>query len=392
LKIFFQIFLNRNPKEIMEAPKETQIICQGVTSDGQACKRGQSSSAGNGFCYQHQSQGILQQQEVVLEQLEQDSMEMDIDEEDEDHQDEEDEEDEDEGHQQEEEEETLTRCTAITSTTKLRCKKLVSLAGETLCPAHGGQQLRAKLNLAMCQAQSKTTRQPCKKHVNFAGERFCSHHGGRKVNDAAPPAIVVTNQPAATLTLPKEEPVWNALNQASMTFLLVTHQEQGCKCTLSHPCKGMALVHWVQLLIKLAQDNVSLVPSTTLSSILSVKNPSVFILLTPGHNTNNSPSCTLFGDMYLAVEIFGPAIYFLPKLFAHMQTLLPSRHLQPNASNQQGNQHANDKETTPPFSNIEQPRRRKKHSFVFPSLLSTGGTRGGNSNLPEPDAAEDEIF
>lgn len=362
----------------MEAPKENQIVCQGVTSDGQACKRGQSSSAGNGFCFQHQSQGILQQQEVVLEQLEQDSMEMDVDMDVESSSSSSSEED--------DEEETLTRCTAIATTTKLRCKKLVSLAGETLCPAHGGQQLRAKLNLAMCQARSKTTRQPCKKHVNFAGERFCSHHGGRKVNDAAP---AIVNQPVAVLTQPKQEnevePNWNALNQASMTFLLVTHQEQGCECTLSHPCKGMALVHWVQLLIKLAQDNVSLLPSTSLSSILSIKNPSVFISLTPGHNTNNSPSCTLFGDMYLAVEIFGPAIYFLPKLFAHMQTLLPTA--QRRVSNK-----ANDKETTPPFSNIEQPRRRKKHSFVFPSLLSTGGTGGGNSNLPEPDAAEDEFF
>lgn len=365
----------------MEAPKENQIVCQGVTSDGQACKRGQSLSAGNGFCFQHQSQGILQQQEV-LEQLEQDSMEMDVEMEVESSS------SSSSSSEEDDEEETLTRCTAIASTTKLRCKKLVSLAGETLCPAHGGQQLRAKLNLAMCQARSKTTRQPCKKHVNFAGERFCSHHGGRKVNDAAP--LTIVNQPAAILAQREEEPNWNALNQASMTFLLVTHQEQGCECTLSHPCKGMALVHWVQLLIKLAQDNASLVSSSSNASILSVKNPNVFISLTPAHNTNNSPSCTLFGDMYLAVEIFGPAIYFLPKLFAHMQTLLPNRHhLQPS---QQPNQHANDKETTPPFSNIEQPRRRKKHSFVFPSLLSTGGAGGGNSNLPEPDAAEDEIF
>ena len=55
---------------------------------------------------------------------------------------------------QQAEDNELPRCTAIAATTKKRCKKFVSVAGEHHCPAHGGAQIRAKTMLPSCQALS----------------------------------------------------------------------------------------------------------------------------------------------------------------------------------------------------------------------------------------------
>lgn len=241
----------------------------------------------------------------------------------------------------------LPRCTAIATTTKLRCKKLVSFAGEQFCPTHGGRQHRDKVEMAMCQAVSKTTRKPCKRRVGFTGEQYCSHHGGRKVSEAntirptAPPMPMPNPTPLnpTNVTAPMDplmvarfmhqlqpqpapipaqlsgsSPAYNWLNLAHqcVEFLSDTHPRMmaenkcGCDHHRGRLCRSMQIIKWVQLLIKLTQEHGFVDPT-------SIRNPQAFVPLMASH---------LFGDLYTAVAIFGAtSIDFLPTLFSHMRTL-----------------------------------------------------------------------
>ena len=323
----------------MQAPdnNNNHLLCQGTTSDGLPCKRTPSASAGNGFCYQHQSQD---QHDNDNDDKEQDQQSMDI---------EEDQVQEDvvEPVQEEpvQEEEAvvleLTRCKAIASTTKLRCKKLVSFAGEQFCPTHGGRQHKEKVLMALCQAISKTTRQPCKRRVNFAGQQFCSHHGGRKVSDAnalkptAPPPAPTTNptmsmmDPITVARFMYQPPQFNNGNSNNnntantstnssgfdslqlanhcVEFLSETHPRMmhacGCDAQKNVQCKSMTIIKWVQLLIKLTQGG---------GDVFSIRDPQAFHSLT---------QLGVFADLYTAVAIFDSSMDFLPALFRHMRPL-----------------------------------------------------------------------
>lgn len=324
----------------MQAPdnNNNHLLCQGTTSDGLPCKRTPSASAGNGFCYQHQSQD----QDQHDHDIDDDQQSMDLEEE-------EDQIKEEEVPEQEPVEEhavvleLTTRCAAIASTTKLRCKKLVSFPGEQFCPTHGGRQHKEKVLMALCQAISKTTRQPCKRRVNFAGQQFCSHHGGRKVSDAntlkptaPPPATNPTMSMMDPITVARfmyQPPQFNngnsnnnAINNNNASggfdslqlanhcveFLSETHPRMmhacGCDAQKNVQCKSMTIIKWVQLLIKLTQDQQHVHGG----DVFSIRDPQAFHSLT---------QLGVFADLYTAVAIFDSSMDFLPALFRHMRTL-----------------------------------------------------------------------
>ena len=323
----------------MQAPdnNNNHLLCQGTTSDGLPCKRTPSASAGNGLCYQHQSQDQGHEDDHDIDD---DQQSMDIEEE-------EDQVKEEEVPEQEPVQaaavvlELTTRCAAIASTTKLRCKKLVSFPGEQFCPTHGGRQHKEKVLMALCQAISKTTRQPCKRRVNFAGQQFCSHHGGRKVSEAntlkptAPPPPPTTNptmsmmDPITVARFMYQPPQFNAGNNNNASnsnsnsnssgfdslqlanhcveFLTETHPRMmhacGCDAQKNVQCKSMTIIKWVQLLIKLTQGG---------GDVFSIRDPQKFHSLT---------QLGVFADLYTAVAIFDSSMDFLPALFRHMRTL-----------------------------------------------------------------------
>lgn len=262
----------------------------------------------------------------------------------------------------------LTRCKAIAATTKLRCKKMVSFAGEDHCPTHGGRQHKAKVLMALCEATSKSTRQPCKRRVGFHGERFCSHHGGRKLTEQAAgagaagagassspssPAMTAATATATMMTtipagssadananasnaantaalvarwmhqyLPQQQPEvtvkskynWLKLSQQCGEFLTETHPRMigtcGCTTLLNQNCKAMAIIKWMQCLLKIVEVNGNHTDPTTITDA------TVFMPLLMG-------PLALFGDFYMATGIFGNnTLDFLPELFNHVHRLV----------------------------------------------------------------------
>jgi hypothetical protein len=218
------------------------------------------------------------------------------------------------------------RCHAISNSTRTRCKKMVSVVGQRFCPSHGGTQIRAKIILAMCSAISKTTRQPCKNHVAVMGQKFCNHHGGlaktssiveQQPNIAYPMTNPITLFPPSpntvsatmTTTVPLTAPstaVWSAIQACCVTYLLDVHPLLQCVCTPNEPCKGMALIKWIQPLARLAQSSPGL-------SILNASAKDLVAFVPTAANKHP------FADLYLAVEMFGSNISFLPQLFKHIQ-------------------------------------------------------------------------
>jgi hypothetical protein len=175
-----------------------------------------------------------------------------------------------------------------------------------------------------CRAIAQSSGQPCKKSVAAAGEQFCSHHGGkaktirRVMVQAVAPRVqsgtaAVSLRRAATVgsggsTIKRDEPIdvnLTSLQSKCLQFLVYSHPQSGCKCTIDQPCKGIALVQWSQAVCKLAQ-------SAPGSSIFAVPQNNLAALVPHGNND-------LFVDLFQAVKIFGSNVFFLPQLFQHIQ-------------------------------------------------------------------------
>jgi hypothetical protein len=225
------------------------------------------------------------------------------------------------------------RCHAISNSTRTRCKKMVSVVGQRFCPSHGGTQIRAKIILAMCSAVSKTTRLPCKNHVAIVGQKFCNHHGGlaktssiveqqnmQQQNIAYPMTLnpvtlfppspntvtMTTTAPLALANPAVTKIIWSEIQASCVNYLLDVHPMLQCVCTPNEPCKGMALIKWIQPLARLAQSSPGM-------SILNASAKDLVAFVPTAANKHP------FADLYLAVEMFGTNISFLPQLFKHIQ-------------------------------------------------------------------------
>jgi hypothetical protein len=207
----------------------------------------------------------------------------------------------------------LPRCNAIAKSTGQQCCKRVSLAGESLCPRHGGKQIRVASMLPMCSATSKSTRQPCQNHVSGSGHAFCTIHNNQTVLRKS--TLVQLMAPPAPKPLPEEyenpNGCWANIQVQCMRYLMETHPKSKCQCSSSvEPCQGIRLVMWAQAMVQLAQQG----GSPNASSIFDAKvSDLVKFIPQPGHSNN------LFSDLYLAVSMFGTNIFFLPRFYQHIQ-------------------------------------------------------------------------
>ena len=161
----------------------------------------------------------------------------------------------------------LPRCTAIAKSTGQVCCKRVSLAGEVLCPRHGGRQIKLASMLPMCSAISKSTRQPCLNHVTTPGNVFCTIHTTPTALARSPLLAMYQlpqprqPQPALSSSAMKPEPEeyenprgWANMQLQCIRFLMHTHPQSACPCSTSaEPCQKMRLVMWAQGMIQLAQ-------------------------------------------------------------------------------------------------------------------------------------------
>jgi hypothetical protein len=267
--------------------------CKGKTAGGLSCNR-TTRLNDQGYCFQHSNQ---QQQ-----QKEGDAAQSSSDKGSQEEEEGEVEEEEEEVEEVEEEVEAFPQCQAVAATTKQRCKKLVSVAQERFCPAHGGQQLKIKLVRAPCQAVSHHSNSPCKSKVSAAREIFCRHHGGksksaRKVQLGAIVPAIAAVIAAPAIPQQQQQPQNNDVNWAQvqgvcLQFVMETHPQSGCQCTPDQPCKQFALVKWVQRAAKVAQRS----PGGLLVAAITTAD------LAPLAPENNND---LFADLFLAVQLFG---------------------------------------------------------------------------------------
>ena len=215
------------------------------------------------------------------------------------------------------EEGELPRCTAIAATTKKRCKKFVSVAGEHHCPAHGGAQIRAKMALPQCQALSAKNRTPCKNKISMQGENFCSHHGGKQrglrqvlvqdpsLSNSSEGRILVPGTPPHGLH--RADVNWADIQHRCLIFVLENHG--ACTCTMEEPCQSFALVLWAQKASKIAHASPG-------KSLFGATQAQLSTLL-PEQNHG------LFADLNLAVQLFGGNMSIVPQLFQHIQNSFP---------------------------------------------------------------------
>jgi hypothetical protein len=225
----------------------------------------------------------------------------------------------------------LPRCTAIAKSTGQRCCKRVSLTGETLCPRHGGRQIKLVSTLPMCEAISKSTRSQCLNRVSFAGQTRCSFHGGSSLRLAVAPSpeqqpatFTPSMKPTIVLREEYENPRgWAEIQTRCLQYLIDDHPKSQCKCSTSaEPCQGIRLVMWAQALVQLAQQQQHNQLETQQqqqgsSSIFDAK-VSDLVKFIPSNMVGNDNK-SLFSDLYLAVSMFGSNIFFLPRFYQHIQ-------------------------------------------------------------------------
>lgn len=230
----------------------------------------------------------------------------------------------------------LPRCEATAVTTKMRCKKFVSVANERFCPAHGGAQLKARIVLPLCRAVSQRNRTPCKNHVSAPNEQFCSHHGGKSKNVRmvlVQPSDIKSdnnnNNNNNNVAVDAGNKVnWSSIQAVCLEFVIETHPQSKCHCSTTKPCKKRTIVQWAQKAAKLAQSSPE-------SSIFGAY-PNELAALMPQNNH------ALFSDLFLAVELFGSNMSFLPQLFYHVEQSFQEEVLassQGGASDERGQRH-----------------------------------------------------
>lgn len=286
---------------------DATVTCQGKTANGSQCTRSTALNEA-GFCYQHaqqQQNTTLKEEKNVVNLVDSESV----------------------SNSNNNSVDGLPRCVAIAVTTKNRCKKNVSVAGEQYCPAHGGAQIKAKVHLPKCQALSQRNRTPCKNTVSIHGESFCSHHGGKAkglrqvlIQDGSPAAQSLARSGSNSSSSSSNSSSiggsggggsasmdmnWSEVQRVCLEFLLVTHPGSGCTCSPDKPCPSMSLVFWAQKAMKVSEaapgKSVFGAPLAQLSTLL------------PEQNNH------LFQDLYLAVKLFGNNLSLVPQLFHHIQ-------------------------------------------------------------------------
>jgi hypothetical protein len=300
----------------MEVPQQT---CRGTKSDGSNCTRTLGLNAG-GYCYQHTQQDIIAPSTPVAPPVappvqsansftRESSSTFGSN----------------NNSNNEPEQDAQQRCSATATTTRTRCKKLVSMAGERFCPAHGGAQLKQKVASPMCNAVSQRSGEACKNHISVAGEAFCSHHGGKRKTVQrlliqAPPTSSLLSMFTNPLLIPRgsssnlQDVNWTNIQNACVHFVLDTHIHSKCNCvSTEQPCRRIVILQWVQALSKLASASPG-------ASIVSAHASDLAMFIPTTAATDNTTS-SLFSDLYIAVEIFGTDISFLPHLFKHIQGL-----------------------------------------------------------------------
>ena len=123
-----------------------------------------------------------------------------------------------------------------------------------------------------------------------------------------------------------------ALAHACMEFLCETHPRMmatTCGCDgATRICRPMAMVKWMQTLLKLTHQRRKAggssgdpmnIPHAEEFLPLSTKQQQQYTIVATEHNENSPP---VFGDLHLAVSIFGSSVLnFLPALFEHMHNL-----------------------------------------------------------------------
>lgn len=271
--------------------------CQGKRADGSDCQRTQINN--QGFCYQHVSQAghsaaAASSANSEMEDIGNSNNDSS-------------------SSQQEQGDQDMPRCSAVAATTRKRCKKLVSFASETFCPAHGGKQNKVRTVLPMCQAISKRTGQACKNHVSIAGQTLCSHHGGSAKTTTKVQTMMQVTQ--GNNNKQGYHQVWAAIQSACLDHLTETHPQSQCKCTKQKPCKGLQMVAWFQKLAKLATAS-----GGGGGDILQVSITDLAMFAPTSQDG-------LFGELFLAVKLFGADnIAFLPTLFdrIHKNVLAPA--------------------------------------------------------------------
>lgn len=155
----------------------------------------------------------------------------------------------------------LPQCMAISYSTRSRCRHLVSFAGETHCPSHGGRQ-KAPLApvLPQCKAIAKNTRRQCTKPISVSGETFCPAHGGctkgaTKVAQTAPPLANSSRGPVTSEVGNASVP-WHGISSAVLRYVIEDHPVQ-CGCDPSRRCNTMQTIRLILSLANGIEDNAT---------------------------------------------------------------------------------------------------------------------------------------
>ena len=179
----------------------------------------------------------------------------------------------------------------------------------------------------------------CKRSKNLNDQGYCFQHvpqhlqrsSNRDQDTHVPQQQEQQQEEAKDVQESSSFDEW-ALAHACMEFLSETHPRMmatTCGCNgATRICRPMAMVKWMQTLLKLTHqrrkagngsggDPMSISHAEELSPLLNKQQE--YTIVATEHNENASP---VFGDLYLAVSIFGASVLsFLPSLFEHMHNL-----------------------------------------------------------------------
>lgn len=250
---------------------DTVLHCKGTRADGQPCQRTQFGTWG--FCHQHINQMHEQEsgdgEEVPLSSSVENPLVA--------------------------VESLLPRCSAQAASTGNRCKKLVSVEGQTFCPAHGGLQIKPVGNrLAQCAAISKRSGRQCKNRIQVAGETMCAVHGGASKFKANTIATEKSEEDNAAL-------VCASIQSACLFYLTEVHPRLLCKCSARDPCAGLQMTQCFQRLSKLILSDAQQKKSCNNRAsviIVQAESKALLPLMPRGEHA-------AFAELFTAVGMFG---------------------------------------------------------------------------------------
>ena len=172
----------------------------------------------------------------------------------------------------------------------------------------------------------------CKRIKYLNDQGYCYQHVHQQVvHPSAPSSSLLIVPPVKESSSLFDE--W-ALAHACMEFLSETHPRMmatTCGCDgATRICRPMAMVKWMQTLLKLTHqrrkaghgsggDPMSISHAEECLPLLAKQQQQEYTIVTAEHDENAPP---VFGDLHLAVSIFGSSVLnFLPSFFEHMHNL-----------------------------------------------------------------------